>query len=139
LDANNNLWLKLFKGYETFNYAQDLKDHSFGGAIGYDKALNLTTRVGGLFSYGITNYSTDNISGDSHDWRVGAYVDHKNGNWDYQGLVTYGHNKYDLDRYVMSDKLNSDYKAKVWDVEAKAKYLIPSTAAKPGSSPRTAK
>jgi autotransporter-associated beta strand protein len=130
LDANNNLWLKLFKGYETFNYAQDLKDHSFGGAIGYDKALNLTTRVGGLFSYGITNYSTDNISGDSHDWRVGAYVDHKNGNWDYQGLLTYGHNKYDLDRYVMSDKLNSDYKAKVWDVEAKAKYLIPSTARK---------
>jgi outer membrane autotransporter protein len=130
LDANNNLWCRLFKGYETFNYAQDLKDHSFGGAIGYDKAVNLTTRVGGLFSYGITNYSTDNMSGDSHDWRVGAYVDHKNGNWDYQGLVTYGHNKYDLDRYVMSDKLNSDYKAKVWDVEAKAKYLIPSTARK---------
>jgi hypothetical protein len=44
--------------------------------------------VGGLFSYGVTNYSTDNMSGDSHDWRVGAYVDHKNGNWDYQGLVT---------------------------------------------------
>jgi autotransporter-associated beta strand protein len=130
LDANNNLWLKLFKGYETFNYADELKDHSFGGAIGYDKALNLTTRVGGLFSYGITNYSTDNMSGDSHDWRVGAYVDHKNGNWDYQGLVTYGHNKYDLDRDVLGTKLNSDYKAKVWDVEAKAKYLIPSTARK---------
>jgi autotransporter-associated beta strand protein len=130
LDANNNLWLKLFKGYETFNYADELKDHSFGGAIGYDKALNLTTRVGGLFSYGVTNYSTDNISGDSHDWRVGAYVDHKNGNWDYQGLVTYGHNKYDLDRDVLGAKLNSDYQAKVWDVEAKAKYLIPSTARK---------
>ena len=130
LDANNNLWLKLFKGYETFNYADELKDHSFGGAIGYDKALNLTTRVGGLFSYGVTNYSTDAISGDSHDWRVGAYVDHKNGNWDYQGLLTYGHNKYDLDRDVLGAKLNSDYKAKVWDVEAKAKYLIPSTARK---------
>ena len=130
LDAKNNLWLKLFKGYETFNYADELKDHSFGGAIGYDKALNLTTRVGGLFSYGITNYSTDNMSGDSHDWRLGAYVDHRNGNWDYQGLVTYGHNKYDLDRYVMNSKLNSDYKAKVWDVEAKAKYRIPSTARK---------
>ena len=130
LDANNNLWLKLFKGYETFNYTDELKDHSFGGAIGYDKALNLTTRVGGLFSYGVTNYSTDNMSGDSHDWRVGAYVDHKNGNWDYQGLLTYGHNKYDLDRDVLGTKLNSDYKAKVWDVEAKAKYLIPSTARK---------
>jgi autotransporter-associated beta strand protein len=130
LDANNNLWLKLFKGYETFNYADELKDHSFGGAIGYDKALNLTTRVGGLFSYGITNYSTDNISGDSHDWRVGAYVDHKNGNWDYQGLLTYGRNHYDLDRDILGGKLNSDYKAKVWDVEAKAKYLIPSTARK---------
>jgi autotransporter-associated beta strand protein len=130
LDASNNLWFKLFKGYETYNYADELKNHSFGGAVGYDHALNLTTRVGGLFSYGVTNYSTDNLSGDSHDWRVGAYVDHKNGNWDYQGLVTYGHNKYDLDRYVLGDKVNSDYKAKVWDVEAKAKYLIPSTRAK---------
>jgi len=130
LDANNNLWLKLFKGYETFNYTDELKDNSFGGAVGYDKAINLTTRVGGLFSYGVTNYSTDAISGDSHDWRVGAYVDHKNGNWDYQGLLTYGHNKYDLDRDVLGTKLNSDYKAKVWDVEAKAKYLIPSTARK---------
>jgi uncharacterized protein with beta-barrel porin domain len=88
LDASNNLWFKLFKGYETYNYADELKNHTFGGAVGYDHALNLTTRVGGLFSYGVTNYSTDNMSGDSHDWRVGAYVDHKNGNWDYQGLVT---------------------------------------------------
>jgi outer membrane autotransporter protein len=90
--------------------------------------------VGGLFSYGVTNYSTDNISGDSHDWRLGAYVDHKNGNWDYQGLVSYGRNKYDLDRSINlagsglgNSTLNSDYQAKVWDVEAKAKYLIPST------------
>jgi outer membrane autotransporter protein len=44
--------------------------------------------------------------------------------------LTYGHNKYDLDREVLGAKLNSDYKAKVWDVEAKAKYLIPSTKAK---------
>jgi len=130
LDSSNNLWFKLFKGFETYNYNDDLKNHSFGGAVGYDHALNLTTRVGGLFSYGVTNYSTDNMSGDSHDWRVGAYIDYKNGNWDYQGLMTYGHNKYDLDRDVLGAKLNSDYKAKVWDVEAKAKYLIPSTKAK---------
>ena len=130
LDSSNNLWFKLFKGYETYNYNDDLKNHSFGGAVGYDHALNLTTRVGGLFSYGVTNYSTDNMSGSSHDWRVGAYVDHRNGNWDYQGLLSYGHNKYDLDREVLGAKLNSDYQAKVWDVEAKAKYLIPSTRAK---------
>jgi outer membrane autotransporter protein len=137
LDASNNLWFKLFKGYETYNYNDELKNHTFGGAVGYDHAVNLTTRVGGLFSYGVTNYSTDNISGDSHDWRVGAYVDHKNGNWDYQGLVSYGRNKYDLDRSINlagsglgNSTLNSDYQAKVWDVEAKAKYLIPSTKAK---------
>ena len=137
LDASNNLWFKLFKGYETYNYNDDLKNHTFGGAIGYDHAMNLTTRVGGLFSYGVTNYSTNNISGSSHDWRVGAYVDHKNGNWDYQGLVSYGRNKYDLDRSIDmtgsglgNSTLNSDYQAKVWDVEAKARYLIPSTKAK---------
>ena len=137
LDASNNLWFKLFKGYETYNYADELKNHSFGGAVGYDHALNLTTRVGGLFSYGVTNYSTDNLSGDSHDWRIGTYVDHKNGNWDYQGLISYGRNHYDLDRNISlagsslgNGTLNSDYKAKVWDVEAKAKYLIPSTKTK---------
>jgi len=137
LDASNNLWFKLFKGYETYNYNDELKNHTFGGAIGYDHAVNLTTRVGGLFSYGVTNYSTNNISGSSHDWRVGAYVDHKNGNWDYQGLVSYGRNKYDLDRSINlagsglgNSTLNSDYQAKVWDVEAKARYLIPSTKAK---------
>ena len=137
LDASNNLWFKLFKGYETYNYNDELKNHTFGGAIGYDHAINLTTRVGGLFSYGVTNYSTDNMSGDSHDWRVGAYIDHKNGNWDYQGLVSYGRNKYDLDRSIDmtgsglgNSTLNSDYQAKVWEVEAKARYLIPSTKTK---------
>ena len=137
LDASNNLWFKLFKGYETYNYNDELKNHTFGGAVGYDHAVNLTTRVGGLFSYGVTNYSTDNISGDSHDWRVGAYIDHKNGNWDYQGLVSYGRNKYDLDRSINlagsglgNSTLNSDYQAKVWDMEAKARYLIPSTKTK---------
>jgi autotransporter-associated beta strand protein len=136
LDAKNNLWFKLFKGYETYNAANgnvaDLKNQSFGGAVGYDKALNLTTRVGGLFSYGKTHYSMDNITGDSHDWRLGTYVDHHNGNWDYQGLLTYGHNNYDMDRYTSWERstVNSDYKAKIWDAEAKAKYLIPSTQKK---------
>ena len=90
-----------------------------------------------MFSYGVTNYSTDNISGSSHDWRVGAYIDHKNGDWDYRGLVSYGRNKYDLDRSIDlagsglgNSTLNSDYQAKVWEVEAKARYLIPSTKAK---------
>ena len=136
LDATNNLWFKLFKGYETYNAANgnvaDLKNQSFGGAVGYDKALNLTTRVGGLFSYGKTHYSMENITGDSHDWRLGTYVDHHNGNWDYQGLLTYGHNHYDMDRYTSWERstVNSDYKAKIWDAEAKAKYLIPSTQKK---------
>ena len=31
---------------------------------------------------------------------------------------------------MVGAKLNSDYQAKVWDVEVKAKYLIPSTRAK---------
>ena len=136
LDAKDNLWFKLFKGYETYNATNgnvaDLKNQSFGGAVGYDKALNLTTRVGGLFSYGKTHYSMENITGDSHDWRLGTYVDHRNGAWDYQGLLSYGHNHYDMDRYTSWDgsTVNSDYKAKVWDAEARAKYLIPSTRKK---------
>jgi hypothetical protein len=57
-----------------------------------------------------------------------------------RALVTYGHNKYDLDRDVLGAKLNSDYKAKVWDVEAKAKYLNSfHRPLRPGSSPLTAK
>jgi autotransporter-associated beta strand protein len=135
LDANNNLWFKLFRGFETYGgngNSSDLNNSSFGGAVGYDHALNLTTRVGGLFSYGKTHYDTDNISGDSHDWRVGLYADHKNGDWDYQGLLSYGQNHYDLDRYIAYDRStsNSDYKAKAFDAEAKAKYLIPSTTKK---------
>jgi autotransporter-associated beta strand protein len=135
LDANNNLWFKLFRGFETYGgngNSSDLNNSSFGGAVGYDHALNLTTRVGGLFSYGKTHYDTDNISGDSHDWRLGVYADHKNGGWDYQGLLSYGQNHYDLDRYIGYDSStsNSDYKAKAFDAEAKAKYLIPSTTKK---------
>lgn len=129
LDAKNNLWFKLFRGTEAYNGTADLTNNSFGGAIGYDRALNLTTRVGGLFSYGTTHYSMTKLSGDSHDWRLGVYADHKNGAWEYQGLVSYGQNHYDMDRNVdfYNTKLNGDYKAKVWDAEAKAKYTLPST------------
>lgn len=135
LDAENNLWFKLFRGVETYDGAgssSDLNNSSFGGAVGYDHALNLTTRIGGLFSYGQTHYDTDNINGNSHDWRFGLYADHKRGDWDFQGLVSYGQNHYDIDRSVAWDSStsNGDYKAKVVDAELKAKYLIPSTAAR---------
>ena len=132
LDANNNVWFKLFRGFENYNYNDSLENKSFGGAIGYDHALNLSTRIGALFSYGVTDYNTDNIEGKSHDWRVGIYGDHKSGDWDYQALATYGKNHYDLDRSVAWEgtKSNSDYKAKVWDGELKARYFIPSTQTK---------
>ena len=129
LDATNNVWFKLFRGFENYNYNDSLENKSFGGVVGYDHAINLTTRIGGLFSYGVTDYNTDNIEGKSYDWRIGVYGDHKNGDWDYQALATYGRNHYDLDRSVTWEgtKTNSDYKAKVWDGEVKAKYFIPST------------
>jgi len=129
LDANNNVWFKLFRGFENYNYNDSLENKSFGGAVGYDHALNLNTRIGGLFSYGVTDYNTDNIEGKSYDWRVGVYGDHKNGDWEYQALATYGRNHYDLDRAISYEgtKTNSDYKAKVWDGEVKARYFIPST------------
>jgi subtilase-type serine protease len=129
LDATNNMWFKLFRGFENYNYHDSLKNKTFGGTVGYDHALSLNTRMGGLFSYGVTDYSTDNIQGKSYDWRLGVYGDHKNGDWDYQALVTYGSNHYDLDRDVSWEgtKTNSDYKAKVWDGEVKARYFIPST------------
>jgi len=129
LDATNNVWLKLFRGFENYNYNDSLENKSFGGVVGYDHAINLTTRIGGLFSYGVTDYNTDNIEGKSYDWRIGVYGDHKNGDWEYQALATYGRNHYDLDRSVTWEgtKTNSDYKAKVWDGEVKTKYFIPST------------
>ena len=129
LDATNNVWFKLFRGFENYNYNDSLENKSFGGAVGYDHALNLNTRIGGLFSYGVTDYNTDNIEGKSYDWRVGVYGSHKSGDWDYQALATYGRNHYDLDRSVTYEgtKTNSDYKAKVWDGEVKARYFIPST------------
>jgi hypothetical protein len=74
LDDSNNFWLKLFKGYDTYNGTSDLKEQTFGGVIGYDKAVNSVTRVGGLVSSGLTHYH-----------------------------------------------------AKVWDVEARGKYPLPST------------
>ena len=127
LDDSNNFWLKLFKGYDTYNGTSDLKEQTFGGVIGYDKAVNSVTRVGGLVSSGLTHYSADNMNGDSKDWQLGAYIEHKSGGWDYSGLFSFGRNNYNLNRYVSSEKYKADYHAKVWDVEARAKYPLPST------------
>ena len=129
LDSTNNVWFKLFRGFENYNYNDSLENKSFGGAIGYDHALNLSTRIGGLFSYGVTDYNTDNIEGKSHDWRLGVYGSKYDGDWEYQALATYGRNHYDIDRSTAweGSKVNGDYKAKVWDGELKARYFIPST------------
>ena len=105
---------------------------SFGGVIGYDKAVNATTRLGGLFSYAKTDYSTDVMSGDSHDWRIGVYASHDNGTWKTQGMLSYGQNRYDFNRYIpyYGDKLSSDYDAKVFDIDAKVTYLPQENRAK---------
>ena len=132
LDSENNVWFKLFRGFENYNYNDSLENKSFGGAIGYDHALNLSTRIGGLFSYGVTDYNTDNIEGKSYDWRLGVYGSKYNGDWEYQALATYGRNHYDIDRSTAweGSKVNGDYKAKVWDGEVKARYFVPSTRTK---------
>ena len=98
-----------------------------GGVIGYDKAVNKATRVGWLVSGGLTHYSADSMDGDSKDWQLGAYIEHKNAGWDYSGLLSYGRNNYDLNRYAGGEKYNADYHANVWDIEARAKYSLPST------------
>jgi autotransporter-associated beta strand protein len=128
LDTTNNLWFKLLRGFESYGGTDggfDLDNKSFGGVIGYDRAVNGTTRVGGLLSYAKTDYSTDVMSGDSHDWRIGIYASHDTGTWKTQGLISYGQNKYDFDRYIAYDnsKLSSDYTAKVFDMDLKVKYL----------------
>ena len=132
LDSANNVWFKLFRGFENYNYNDSLDNKSFGGAIGYDHALNLSTRIGGLFSYGVTDYNTNNIEGKSYDWRLGVYGSKYNGDWEYQALATYGSNHYDIDRSNAweGSKVNGDYKAKVWDGEVKARYFVPSTRTK---------
>jgi hypothetical protein len=135
LDANNNFWLKMFRGFEGYGGSDgesDLNNQSFGGVVGYDKAAGKDARIGGFFAYGKTNYSTDYLTGNSSDWRLGFYGDKCNGDWEYQGYVSYGANHYDLDAYTSDAgaKLNSDFKAKIWDVGLKAKYTIPSTKEK---------
>ena len=127
LDDTNHLWLKLFKGYDNHKGAGDLNAQTFGGVIGYDKAVNKATRVGWLVSGGLTHYSADSMDGDSKDWQLGAYIEHKNAGWDYSGLLSYGRNNYDLNRYAGGEKYNADYHANVWDIEARAKYSLPST------------
>jgi autotransporter-associated beta strand protein len=127
LDDTNHLWLKLFKGYDNHKGAGDLNAQTFGGVIGYDKAVNKATRVGWLVSGGLTHYSADSMDGDSKDWQLGAYIEHKNAGWDYSGLLSYGRNNYDLNRYAAGEKYNADYHANVWDIEARAKYPLSST------------
>jgi hypothetical protein len=52
---------------------------------------------------------------------LGFYGDKRNGDWEYQGYVSYGANHYDLDASTRDGgaKLNSDFKAKIWDVGLK--------------------
>ena len=135
LDASNNLWFKLFRGFEHnggTSGVSDLNNSSFGGIVGYDKEMKSGWRLGGFFGYGKTHYSSNALQGDSRDWRVGFYTGARHGDWEYQGLVGYGNNHYDLDGYTSdgAPKLNSDFKAKVWDVAFKAKYTLPNTKEK---------
>ena len=85
--------------------------------------------MGGFVSYGRTNYSSIGLRGDSDDWRVGIYGSKINGAWDYQALVSYGNNKYDLDHDIaLADSTaHADFKGKVWDAQAKARFTIPAT------------
>jgi len=135
LDTNNNFWIKMFRGFENYGGIDgdsDLNSKSFGGVIGYDKSAGQDARLGGFFAYGKTNYNADYMNGNSSDWRLGLYGDKRNGDWEYQGLISYGANHYDLDAYTWDSgvKLNSDFKAKIWDLGLKAKYTIPSTKTK---------
>ena len=131
LDADNELWFKLFRGFEMYggnSNSPDLNNKSFGGAIGYDRAIpGTTTRVGGLFAYGHTDYEAGTLNGDSHDWRVGIYASHDSGVWKTQGLIAYGRNHYDINRTITSfgDRLNANYSADIFDAAAKVKYLPP--------------
>ena len=135
LDTNNNFWIKMFRGFENYGSTDgesDLNNKNFGGVVGYDKSVGQDARLGGFFAYGKTNYNADYLDGNSSDWRLGLYGDKRNGDWEYQGFVSYGANHYDLDAYTWdsSTKLNSDFKAKIWDVGLRAKYTIPSTKKK---------
>lgn len=135
LDATNNFWFKLFRGFENYggtDGTSDLNDSSFGGVVGYDREMKSDWRLGGFFAYGKTNYSSTALQGDSNDWRLGIYTGARKGDWEYQGLASYGNNHYDLDGYTSDggEKLNSDFKAKVWDLAFKAKYTLPGTKTK---------
>ena len=132
LDEKNNLWLQIFRGRQSENYDSSLNNNTFGGMIGYDRSLDLTSRVGGFVSYGKTDYNGDSMNGHSYDWRVGMYGSKVNGDWDYQALLSYGQNRYDLDHDVrlLGKTLNANFKAKVWDADLKARYTLPSTKSK---------
>ncbi len=135
LDTNNNFWLSMFRGFEKHGGTDgggSLNNQTFGGVVGYDQAGGDNGRLGAFLSYGKTHYSADYLLGDSNDWRFGLYGGKVNGDWDYQGVVSYGANHYDLDATTWDSnaKLNSDYKAKIWDVGLKTKYTVPSTRAR---------
>ncbi len=132
LDEQNNLWLQIFRGYQAENCDSSLSNNTLGGMVGYDRSLDSSSRLGGFVSCGKTDYNGDNINGHSYDWRVGMYGSKVNGDWDYQALLSYGQNRYDLDHDLrfFGKNLNADFKAKVWDADLKARYTLPSTRSK---------
>ncbi len=132
LDEKNNLWLQIFRGRQSENYDSSLSNNTLGGMVGYDRSLDLTSRVGGFVSCGKTDYNGDSLNGHSYDWRVGMYGSKVNGDWDYQALLSYGQNRYDLDHELgfFGKSLNANFKAKVWDADLKARYTLPSTRSK---------
>jgi len=145
VDGDNNLWLQMFKSYESFSLdAGNLQNKTWGGIIGYDRGFGTGSentlvpghladaRVGGFVSYGRTNYSSLGLRGDSNDWRVGLYGSKINGAWDYQAMVSYGNNKYDLDHDIaLADSTaHADFKGKIWDAQAKARFTVPATRTK---------
>lgn len=129
LDASNNLWVSIFRGQDS-QATGNVSGRTFGGIIGYDKSINLQTRLGVFASYGSSNYSGDSLAVESKDWRAGVYGSHVSGPWTYQGAISYGDNHYDSKRFVLGESINGDYHSKLWDVFAKAKYTVPSTREK---------
>lgn len=129
LDTADNLWGSMFRGQDTRDLG-NTNSNTFGGVLGYDHEVHLTDRVGGFVSYGKSSYGGDGISSDSHDWRLGAYGSHSNGDWTYQGILSYGTNRYDTRHYVLGDRYDSKYDMKVWDVMAKVIYNVPSAKTK---------
>lgn len=132
LDAENNLWMQMFRGRQASSYAGTSNSKTFGGIVGYDKSLSPDTRVGGYFSYGNTDYGSDFVTGDSKDWRVGLYGSKIKGNWDYQLQGSFGENRYDLDHYlpIFNKTSHGAFDTKLYNTEFKARYTLPGTKGK---------